>query len=168
MRQKLFTSLIEKRLQKQYDLGSNLKSQVVVAKIFNPYGNQTWYLLNQDPEDTDYIWAIVDMGNGIDIGSVSKSELEKIRVRPFMLPLERDMYFKEVNAEELYKGLLKGEHYAKGGIIKAIKRIWKKINGTWHYNEGAGWKRDREFHNKSESYEKPNRKNYRNSKKSSK
>ena len=171
MGQKLFTASIEKKLQQQYVFGSDLSKQKVVAKIFNPYGAATFYLLNQDPEDTDYLWAIVDMGHGAEMGSVSKSELERIRVRPFNLPLERDIYFSEVNAGVLFKGLMNGEHfehggsvstpYAKGGFLKAVRRIWKKINGTWHYNEGVGWRRDRAFKNKSEDYEKGDRPSYK-------
>ena len=36
---KLFTAEIEKKLQAQYALGSDLENQKVIAKIFNPYGS---------------------------------------------------------------------------------------------------------------------------------
>ena len=45
----LFTKEIEQQLQAQYPLGSSL-DQMVVCKIFNPYGSGTWYVMNQDPE----------------------------------------------------------------------------------------------------------------------
>lgn len=111
---KLFTKTIDKKLFAQYDKGSDLKNQKVIAKIFNPYGRGTWYILNSDPEDPDYLWAITDLFE-IEIGSVSRNELENIKVPPFRLPLERDMYFDEINAYELYQGLKEGKRYADGG-----------------------------------------------------
>ena len=111
---KLFTKTIDKKLFAQYDKGSDLKNQKVIAKIFNPYGRGTWYILNSDPEDPDYLWAITDLFE-IEIGSVSRNELENIKVPPFRLPLERDMYFDEINAYELYQGLKEGKRYDDGG-----------------------------------------------------
>jgi hypothetical protein len=114
---KLFTKDIDAKLFAQYSKGGNLKNQMVVAKIFNPYGRGTWYLLNSDPEDPDYIWAIVDLFEP-ETGSVSRSELESIKVPPFRLGLERDQSFRPINAQELLNGLYEGKHYAKGGKIK--------------------------------------------------
>jgi Protein of unknown function (DUF2958)/Family of unknown function (DUF6496) len=114
---KLFTKDIDQKLFEQYPKGSDLNNQMVVAKIFNPYGRGTWYLLNSDPEDPDYIWAITDLFE-IEVGSVSRTDLESIKFKPFMLGLERDMYFTPVNAMELYKGLQSGKQYAKGGGVK--------------------------------------------------
>lgn len=113
---KLFTKSIDKKLFAQYDKGSDLKNQKVIAKIFNPYGRGTWYILNSDPEDPDYLWAITDLFE-IEIGSVSRNELENIKVPPFRLPLERDMYFDEINAYELYQGLKEGKRYDDGGYM---------------------------------------------------
>lgn len=106
---KLFTAEIEKKLQAQYALGSDLENQKVIAKIFNPYGSGTWYLINQDPVDHDYLWCIANIFE-TEVGSVSKSELEQMRVKPFNLPLERDLYFDEQNAKEVFKKLNSGEH----------------------------------------------------------
>jgi hypothetical protein len=111
---KLFTKSIDKKLFAQYEKGSDLKSQMVIAKIFNPYGRGTWYILNSDPEDPDYLWAITDLFE-VEVGSVSRNELENIRVKPFRLPLERDIYFDEINAYELYQGLKEGKRYGNGG-----------------------------------------------------
>jgi hypothetical protein len=113
---KLLTKDIDAKLFAQYSKGSDLANQMVVAKIFNPYGRGTWYLLNSDPEDPDYIWAIVNLFEA-EVGSVSRSELESIKVPPFRLGLERDLSFHPVNASELLKGLYEGKHYAKGGAI---------------------------------------------------
>jgi len=113
---KLFTKDIDKKLFAQFEQGSDLENQMVVAKIFNPYGRGVWYIINSDPSDPDYLWAIVDLFE-VEAGSVSRSELESIKVPPFRLPLERDMYFTPINASELYRGLLSGKIYAEGGEI---------------------------------------------------
>jgi hypothetical protein len=113
---KLFTKDIDKKLFAQFEQGSDLENQMVVAKIFNPYGRGVWYIINSDPSDPDYLWAIVDLFE-VEAGSVSRSELESIKVPPFRLPLERDMYFTPINAAELYRGLLAGKRYAEGGEI---------------------------------------------------
>ena len=113
---KLFTKSIDEQLFKQYPLGANLENQQVVAKIFNPYGAGVWYLLNSDPEDPDYLWAIVDLFE-VEMGSASRSELESLKVPPFNLGLERDLYFEPINAKELYNNLLKGQKYQDGGMM---------------------------------------------------
>ncbi|MFY8161509.1 MAG: JAB domain-containing protein [Candidatus Kapaibacteriota bacterium] len=117
---KLFTTAIDKQLFSQYKYGNNLSTQKVVAKIFNPYSRGTWYLLNSDPNDPDYIWAIVDLFD-IEIGSVSRSELESIKVPPYNLSLERDTSFTPINAMELFKGLKAGRHYKEGGELEDYK-----------------------------------------------
>ena len=126
---KLFTKDIDKKLFAQYSKGNDLENQMVVAKIFNPYGRGVWYLLNSDPNDPDYLWAIVNL-HEVEIGSVSRSELESILVPPFRLPLERDLYFTPVNAKVLFDGLLQGKHYAKGGSINVLKEndfVWNAL-----------------------------------------
>jgi ppGpp synthetase/RelA/SpoT-type nucleotidyltranferase len=111
---KLFNKTIDNKLFKQYQFGSDLSKQKVVAKIFNPYGNGRWYIINSDPNDPDYLWAIVDLGYGAEVGSVSRNELESYRNK-MGLSFERDLYFDDINAEKLYEGLLTGEYYAEGG-----------------------------------------------------
>jgi hypothetical protein len=114
---KLFNKTIDTQLFKQYSIGSDLSKQKVVAKIFNPFGRGTWYIVNSDPSDPDYLWAIVDLGYGAEVGSVRRSDLENYRGR-FGLGFERDLSFDPINAEELYNGLRQGEFYAEGGKIK--------------------------------------------------
>lgn len=99
---KLFTTTIEKKLQSQFPLGSSL-DQTVHCVIFNPYGRGTWYILNQDPKDPDYLWAIVDL-HEVEIGSVLKSELENCRISIGRLrfPLERDLHWKPKTAREVW------------------------------------------------------------------
>jgi hypothetical protein len=113
---KLFTKEIDKKLAAQYHLGADLNAQVVVAKIFNPYGNGRWYLINSDPSDPDYLWAIVQIGDIVEVGSVSRKELENLRVGRLRFPLERDLGFSQRNAQEVYNGVIGGKTYAKGGM----------------------------------------------------
>lgn len=101
---KLFTKAIEAAAQKQYPLGSDLEKQVVVAKFFNPTGSGTWWLVNQDPADLDYCWGIAHIFE-TEVGSFSKSELEQFKGK-FGLRIERDLYFKAVNAKALFDKLL--------------------------------------------------------------
>jgi len=102
---KLFTKAIEKKLQAQYNMG-NSPEQMVVCKIFHPFSYWAWYILNQDPKDPDYLWAIVD-GNAVEMGSVSKHELEEGTIRG--LHFERDLHFGQIKAEELWNKLIKEE-----------------------------------------------------------
>lgn len=111
----LFTKDIDKKLFQQFPLGNDLDAQQVVCKIFNPYGRGTWYILNSDPNDPDYLWAIVDLFE-IEVGSVSREDLESIKVPPFRLPLERDKGFSPMNAGDLYRNLMSGKRYAQGGV----------------------------------------------------
>lgn len=116
---KLFNKTIDKQLFKQYSLGSDLSKQEVVVKIFNPYGRGTWFIINSDPEDPDYLWAIVDLGYGAEVGSVSRSDLENYRNR-MGLGFERDLSFDPVNALELLQGVRAGEFYANGGNLSDL------------------------------------------------
>lgn len=131
---KLFTKEIDTKLFEQYLTGSDLENQMVVAKIFNPYGRGTWYLLNSDPEDPEYLWAIVDMDD-IEVGSVNRSDLENIRIKPFMLGLERDLSFRQMNALELYEGLNEGKKYVKGGGVENWIGSYKKPIKTFNVSE---------------------------------
>lgn len=104
---KLMTKAIERKAQKQYPLGSDM-DQEVVAKFFDPQGAWTWFLMNQDPEDADYLWGIVK-GFEIEVGSFSLSELQKYRGR-LGLGIERDLYFSPRPAAEVWEELSKGRH----------------------------------------------------------
>jgi hypothetical protein len=126
----LFTKEIDNKLFKQYPMGADLDNQVVVAKIFNPYGRGVWYLLNSDPEDPDYIWAISNIFD-VETGSVSRKELEELRVPPFNLGLERDLYFAPISAKSLYEGLRKGETFADGGTLATTEVITDKNGDAW-------------------------------------
>ena len=105
---KLFTKEIDKQLFAQYPKGAEMGNQKVVAKIFDPIGNFKWFIMNSDPENPDYLWAIVK-GFEIEMGSVSRSELEETTGR-LGFYLERDLGFSPTNAKEIWDKLMKGEH----------------------------------------------------------
>ena len=104
---KLMTDEIEKMAQEQYPMGNDFE-QKVVAKFFDPQGSWTWYLMNQDPNDPDYLWGIVK-GFAIEVGSFSLSELQDFTGR-FGLGIERDLYFKPRTAKEIWSDLMDGKH----------------------------------------------------------
>lgn len=104
---KLLTKEITKKLQEQYSMGSDL-NQMVIAKFFDPCGSWSWYVMNQDPEDPDYLWGIVD-GFAVEMGSFSLSELESVK-GALGLGIERDLYFTMMSAREVWEKLNRGEH----------------------------------------------------------
>jgi hypothetical protein len=134
---KLFTKEVDKQLFAQYPKGSDIDNQMVVAKIFNPYGRGVWYLLNSDPEDPDYIWAIVDLFEP-EMGSVSRSELQTVKVPPFGLGLERDIYFTPKPAKEVFEGVLSGKRYAAGGMTPGRYYIDNSGNELRYVGESQG------------------------------
>ena len=100
------TKEIQKKAEKQYDKGSDME-QMVVAKYFG--GSWTWYLMNLDPEDSDYAWGIVD-GHAVEMGSWQMSELQKVKIKPFGLGIERDLYFEPMKAKDVWEQLNDGKH----------------------------------------------------------
>ena len=103
---KLLTKEIKEQAEKQYKQGSDME-QKVVAKYFG--GSWTWYLMNLDPEDSDYAWGIVD-GFAVEMGSWQMSELQKVKFKPFNLPVERDKYFEPMKASDVWEQLNDGNH----------------------------------------------------------
>ncbi len=119
---KLFTKEINDKLFAQYrkkqeyaNKGEQMPAseEMVYCKIFNPYGGGTWYIVDSDPSDPDYLWGIVDF-HDIEMGAMSREELENTPVRPGLY-LERDKFFDPISVEELWAGLMGGEHFKKGG-----------------------------------------------------
>ncbi len=102
------TKAIEKAAQKQYPLGANMDKQKIVAKFFDPCGSWTWYLMNQDPNDPNYLWGIVK-GFDIEMGSFSLSDLTQYKGK-FGIGIERDKYFKPTLANNVWNKLNEGIH----------------------------------------------------------
>ena len=86
---KLFTKEIERKLEKAGPDG-----RTAVCKVFNPCGAGTWVIFGQEAFDPDILVCVADLGmECVEFGSVRRSELEDVRVKPFGLPLERDLHF---------------------------------------------------------------------------
>jgi len=78
------------------------------------------------------------------------------------ITIEKDGKEMKLTGSDIMDGLyVKDGEFKRGGFIKTLRRWWKKLNGTWYYNEGNGWRRDRAFQNKSEDYEKGGRRTYK-------
>lgn len=103
----LITKEISEKAQQQYLQGSDM-DQMIVAKFFDPQGSWSWYLMNQSPKETDYLWGIVN-GFEVEMGSFSLQELQEFTGR-FGLKIERDLFFKPITAKELWERLNKGQH----------------------------------------------------------
>lgn len=103
----LLTQEITDKLQEQFSKGADFE-QMVVAKFFDPCGSWSWYVMNQDPEDPDYLWGIVK-GFEVEMGSFSLSELQTFKGR-VGLGIERDLYFTPTSAREIWEKLNRGEH----------------------------------------------------------
>jgi len=86
---KLFTASIENALKK-YPYGSQDKGTdaKVIARFFGGSA-YTCYIL-ESTEDPDILYGCASIGYGFEYGTISRSELETIRFKPFNLPLERD------------------------------------------------------------------------------
>ena len=61
-------------------------------KLFNPYGGGTWLITEIAPDGM--MFGLCDLGMGFpELGYVHLKELEDLRVPPFDMPIERDMWF---------------------------------------------------------------------------
>jgi hypothetical protein len=61
------------------------------VKLFNPSGAGTWWIASYDP-DTGVAFGVADLGER-EAGDFSVLELAELRVCPFGLPIERDLYY---------------------------------------------------------------------------
>jgi hypothetical protein len=91
---KLITKEIENKTPKLYTNEDKTAEQtMVIAKFFNPYGCQTWWMTEYDPEQK-LAFGYCDLGFGCpELGYFSIAELEEIRVKPFNGKIERDIHF---------------------------------------------------------------------------
>ena len=102
---KLFDQKTLNELKKHplYSQDGKGNKAVAYAKIFNPYGGQTWYITEWDGDDT--FFGYVDNGQDSELGYMSKKELENARVNVYgtRLPLERDAYYKPTSLGDIKK-----------------------------------------------------------------
>lgn len=94
MAQKLITKAIESAFAKQGDTSELGADKIkIVCKFFGGCG--TWYVYDRDPECHDRLYAFCNLGDPTyaELGTVSLTELTEIRIKPFGLPIERDIHF---------------------------------------------------------------------------
>jgi ppGpp synthetase/RelA/SpoT-type nucleotidyltranferase len=125
---KLFTKADQTKLQSQWGFGSDLKSQMVFVKIFEPMRRVFYYVINQDPQDPERIFALEKSTKDIKLGFFRKSAIENAKLPPFGLRFERDMYFDPISAQQLLDGLIEGQYYAKGGeiVVSVDEKVYDK------------------------------------------
>jgi hypothetical protein len=99
---KLITSTIEKKLKKNFEkVQQTGETGKVELKLFG--GNFTW-LITEMEEDNDTLRGLCDIGHGFcEFGTVSLKEIKSIRLPPFGLGIERDMYFSGGTVEKFQK-----------------------------------------------------------------
>lgn len=102
-----FSHKLEIKLREQFisiwdDSVTTWADCLVLAKVFHPFHHWTWYIISQDPEDTDYLWVIVD-GEEVEVGSFHRPDFD-LKIQG--LPMEFDCFFEPVIAKELYSQLL--------------------------------------------------------------
>lgn len=102
---KLITKEIDKQLDKQGQMlrKDETKGLKAIARFFHPFSSWETYLIAYSMEsNNDYIFALTK-GDFIEYGDIYLPEIEKIKIGT--LPMERDLYFKAIDIEELYKQL---------------------------------------------------------------
>jgi hypothetical protein len=93
---KLLTKAQIARLPKLYETEHiPLSEKMVQAKLFHPVSQWTWYVIEYD--GVDICWGLV-VGHENEFGYFSLQELSQLNVG---LPIERDMYFKPTQVQDL-------------------------------------------------------------------
>ncbi|OFX27004.1 MAG: hypothetical protein A2033_16040 [Bacteroidetes bacterium GWA2_31_9] len=104
---KLITKELENTFKKT-GRQENVPDPFVIAKFFNPCGSQTWYATEYDPESKTCFGYVTGMGYD-EWGYFSIAELENIKVPPFNLAIERDIYFVKQPISKLVPALAKSK-----------------------------------------------------------
>lgn len=75
-----------------------LGDKIVHAKLFTPWSNWTWFVIEYDPE-TRICWGLVE-GHETEWGFFSLDEIEAVE-GPGGLKIERDLHFRTQSIREL-------------------------------------------------------------------
>ncbi len=99
---KLLTQAIRNQLPKLYATEAiPLKEKEIVCKFFNPCGAGTWYVVEGQQEEDDFIFfGLVDLHEK-EFGYFSLNELEALRL-PFGLNIERDRHFEITKVAQVW------------------------------------------------------------------
>lgn len=99
---KLLTKELIKKLPKLYETeGKAEDEKMCIAKLFNPTGAGTWYIVEYDEEER-LAYGLVELGYYPELGYFRMEELEKAKL-PFGLKIERDRYWKPQPLSEVRK-----------------------------------------------------------------
>jgi len=100
----LLTKSQSKALQAAFLKHDEIEDHKCLVKLFNPVGRGTWWLIDQSPEDTDYLWCVAKLFEevGPEVGSVSLAELQGI-VGFGGMGIERDLHYKPKLVSEILK-----------------------------------------------------------------
>ena len=94
---KLLTKAIAAKLPELYKTESMpLPEKVAYAKLFHPASNWTWYVMEFDGQDLCFGLVV---GHETEFGYFSLRELSEMRV--FGLQVERDIYFRPTQTQDL-------------------------------------------------------------------
>jgi hypothetical protein len=94
----LLTKKIREKLIKNHLEQDGSKTFKAEVKLFNPCGIGTWYLSELNP-DTNVAFGLCELHEK-ELGYVSIDELKEIEL-PFLLKIERDLYFQPTHFSEL-------------------------------------------------------------------
>lgn len=97
---KLLTEKIIKRFA-EVGLQDEDPDPLIIAKFFG--GPGTWYAISYDPEWNTCFGYVTGLDYD-ELGSFSIDELESVRIPPFGLPIERDLYFIECRLSDIKLG----------------------------------------------------------------
>lgn len=78
-------------------------------KLFNPCGAATWLITEMNPDDTDQLFGLCDLGMGFpELGYLSLHELTSVRL-PMGLSIERDLHFRAKQPLSVYTAAARAE-----------------------------------------------------------
>lgn len=99
---KLLTKTLKKQIPAIYATESvPLKEKEIVCKFFNPSGTGTWYVIEGQEEEGDFIFfGLVDLHEK-EFGYFSLNELESINL-PLGLKIERDRWFDSCKVSQVW------------------------------------------------------------------
>lgn len=94
MKQKLVTKEVAKVLEKfpLYSQEDKGEDALVAVKFFSPYTGWTWYVLEAEKREDDYLFFGYVQGIESEYGYFSLSELENFKTRLGVQLVERDAY----------------------------------------------------------------------------
>lgn len=99
-----FTEAIRKSLPKPRSTEEiPIEEKQIVCKFFNPCGVGTWYVVEGEEDEGDFLfWGLVDLHEK-EFGYFSLNELSQLRL-PFGMKIERDLHFKNRKIGDVCEG----------------------------------------------------------------